>query len=278
MKKDPGNTFKTAQTVFISNKAQVLSDFVSSKDKFDVYRIKLSKSSNFKSFLTGLKAKADVTLYNTFGKPIKRSTASKNGKSLNAQLNPGLYYIAVAQISGATSYRLSLAANPTVGQVIKPPPPPPPPTTVDLVGDRLSIFPSGFIGRSNFSNARNFDVNYSIKNLGNSEVKEVFVSFYLSSNNYISTTDRLLSTYYVNDLSAFSTTPTFVANLNLPAASDSWWLSNPGEGSSIGMIRTYYVGMVIDPGANVVETDEANNSNMGTWIDYASITISNPAG
>jgi hypothetical protein len=279
MKRDPGNTFKTAQTVFINNKAQVFSDSVSSKDKFDIYRIKLGKSSNLKGFLTGLKSKADVMLYNASGKPIKRSTVSKKGKSLNAQLNPGMYYIAVAQIAGATTYRLSLSAiaSPTVDPNITPPPPPPSPT-VDLMGDRLSVFPTAFIGRSSFSNARNFDVNYRIKNLGNSEVKQFFVSFYLSSNNYISTTDRLLGTYYINNLSGFSNTPTFVANLDLPAAGDSWWLSNPGEGSSLGTIRTYYVGMIIDPDASLAETNEANNSNMGTWVDLASVTISNPFG
>lgn len=280
MKKDPGNTFKTAQSIAVDSKTRTFSDVVNSRDKFDVYRFKLKSSSTLNGFLTGLKAKATFALYNNTGKLIKRSTTNFSGRSLKASLDSGVYYISVAQIAGATSYKLSLSAASklvTLPPEILPPPPPPTPT-IDLAGDRLSVFPSGFIGRSNFSNARNFNLDYSINNFGNDSIQEFLVSFYLSSNNSISTFDRLLDTYRISNLSAFSTTPTFSANLNLPAAGDSWWFSNPGEGSSIGAIRTYYVGMIIDPANAVAETNEGNNSNMGSAVDYTSITISYPAG
>ncbi|HEY9625633.1 MAG TPA: CARDB domain-containing protein [Crinalium sp.] len=277
MKRDPGNTFKTAQSITIGSKVRTFVDVVNSKDKFDIYRFRLNSSSTVNGFLTGLKAKTNLTLYDKAGNLIKRSATSLNSRRLNAVLDPGVYYIAVTQIAGATAYQLNLSA---IAQTVTPPLPPPPPplSNIDLMGDRLSVFPSGFIGKSVFSDARNFNLDYSIKNLGNSGIQEFLVSFYLSNNNSISTSDYLLDTYRISNLSAFSTTPTFRANLNLPQAGDSWWFSNSGEGSSIGVIRTYYVGMVIDPVNTVAETNESNNSNMGSGVDYTSITISNPAG
>ncbi|MEQ9621948.1 CARDB domain-containing protein, partial [Coleofasciculus chthonoplastes] len=108
-----------------------------------------------------------------------------------------------------------------------------------------------------------FDIDFDISNTGSS-AGAFDVSFYLSSDNTISTTDHLLDSTTINGL-AGNSTGSFTTSLNLPGVGDSFW---NGDG-------TYYIGMLVDSGADVTETNETNNSNFGFLYDYDDVVINN---
>ncbi|MEQ9236598.1 CARDB domain-containing protein, partial [Coleofasciculus sp. E2-BRE-01] len=108
-----------------------------------------------------------------------------------------------------------------------------------------------------------FDIDFDITNTGGS-AGAFDVSFYLSSNNTISTMDHLLGSTTINGL-AGNSTDSFTKSLNLPGVNDSFW---NGDG-------TYYIGMMVDSGADVTETNETNNSNFGFLFDYDDVVINN---
>ncbi|MEQ9367518.1 MAG: CARDB domain-containing protein, partial [Coleofasciculus chthonoplastes F3-SA18-01] len=108
-----------------------------------------------------------------------------------------------------------------------------------------------------------FDIDFDISNTGSS-AGAFDVSFYLSSDNTISTTDHLLDSTTINGL-AGNSTGSFTTSLNLPGVGDSFW---NGDG-------TYYIGMLVDSGADVTETNETNNSNVGFLYDYDDVVINN---
>ncbi|MEQ8542161.1 MAG: CARDB domain-containing protein, partial [Coleofasciculus sp. D1-CHI-01] len=108
-----------------------------------------------------------------------------------------------------------------------------------------------------------FDIDFDITNTGSS-AGAFDVSFYLSSNNTISTTDHLLGSATINGL-AGNSTGSFITSLNLPGVNHSFW---NGDG-------TYYIGMRVDSGADVTEVNETNNSNVGFLFDYDDVVINN---
>jgi subtilisin len=108
-----GNTLATARAITIGATTSTYSDFVGSTDTNDYYRFSLGTSSNFSLNLTGLSADADVSLLNSSGGVITRSTnGSNSSESITRQLNAGTYYVRVYPYSGSTNYNLSLAAAP----------------------------------------------------------------------------------------------------------------------------------------------------------------------
>ncbi|MEQ8959595.1 MAG: CARDB domain-containing protein, partial [Coleofasciculus sp. C2-GNP5-27] len=110
-----------------------------------------------------------------------------------------------------------------------------------------------------------FDIDFDITNTGSS-AGAFDVSFYLSSNNTISTTDHLLGSATINGL-AGNSTGSFTTSLNLPGVNHSFWDLYGDD--------TYYIGMRVDSGSDVTEVNETNNSNVGFLFDYDDVAINN---
>ncbi|MEQ8975153.1 MAG: CARDB domain-containing protein [Coleofasciculus sp. C1-SOL-03] len=129
----------------------------------------------------------------------------------------------------------------------------------DLSGSDFDIIPQPLDAGDSF------DIDFDITNTGSS-AGAFDVSFYLSSNNYISTTDHLLYSGTINGL-AGNSTGSFTTSLNLPGVNHSFWDLYGDD--------TYYIGMQVDSGADVTESNETNNSNVGYLYDYDDVVINN---
>ncbi|WP_228008542.1 S8 family serine peptidase [Microcystis aeruginosa] len=106
-----GNTLATARDITIGATPTTYSDFVGSTDSNDYYRFSLGTTSNFSLDLTGLSANANVSLLDSNGRVITKSTnGGTSNESITRQLNAGTYYVLVYPHSGSTNYNLSLAA------------------------------------------------------------------------------------------------------------------------------------------------------------------------
>jgi len=106
-----GNTLATARDITIGATPTTYSDFVGSTDSNDYYRFSIGTTSNFSLNLTGLSANANVSLLDSNGSVITKSTNSgTSNESITRQLNAGTYYVRVYPRSGSTNYNLSLAA------------------------------------------------------------------------------------------------------------------------------------------------------------------------
>jgi serine protease len=101
----------------------VVSDFVSSGDRSDVYRFHLDTTSDVNLNLTGLSGDADLYLIQDFNgnnwvennEILSYSTAAGSSPEAIAVngLLAGTYYVQVLQYNGATNYDLGLLATPT---------------------------------------------------------------------------------------------------------------------------------------------------------------------
>lgn len=112
-----------------------------------------------------------------------------------------------------------------------------------------------------------FDFDYIISNIGGASTGGSYtVSFYLSDNDFISTSDQFLGSTTLNSLAAGASTGTLTTQLILPDVNDAYWLANGGNG-------TYTIGMIIDSTDVVTESDETNNSNVGELIDKDTLII-----
>ncbi|MBR8829228.1 MAG: hypothetical protein DSM107014_15240 [Gomphosphaeria aponina SAG 52.96 = DSM 107014] len=112
-----------------------------------------------------------------------------------------------------------------------------------------------------------FNVEYEIENQGGG-VEKVTVSFYISTNYWISTNDQLLESFELDNLAANSSTGVQSINLNLPGEENSFWQGN----------QTYYIGMIVDSNNEIEESNEANNANRGEFIDYDRVDVSIGSG
>ncbi|MFP4578568.1 MAG: CARDB domain-containing protein, partial [Coleofasciculus sp.] len=110
-----------------------------------------------------------------------------------------------------------------------------------------------------------FDIDFDITNTGGS-AGAFDVSFYLSSNDLITTVDHFLGSTTINGL-AGNSTGSFTKSLNLPGVNHSFWDLYGDD--------TYYIGMRVDSGSDVTETNETNNSNVGFLFDYDDVAINN---
>jgi CARDB/RTX calcium-binding nonapeptide repeat (4 copies) len=110
-----------------------------------------------------------------------------------------------------------------------------------------------------------FNFDFQVENLGGATNKDFEVSFYLSSNSIISTADRFLTKTTVSALQANSKTTirTMVSDLLLPDFTDPFW---SGDG-------TYTIGMIVDSGNAIVESNEFDNDNQGLALDYDNVFI-----
>lgn len=109
-----------------------------------------------------------------------------------------------------------------------------------------------------------FDFDYVVSNLGGIPTGQATkVSFYLSSNATISSTDYLLGEATVGNLAAGASTAALSKRLTLPQPSDPFWT---GDG-------TYNIGIIVDADNVVAEANEANNRNQGDLIDRDAVVI-----
>ena len=111
-----------------------------------------------------------------------------------------------------------------------------------------------------------FNFDFNIENLGSASTGTSTVSFYLSTDRNITSSDKLLVTATIDGLKGKSSTGilNMVNDLVLPGINDPFWT---GDG-------TYYVGMVVDSGNVVAESNELDNSNQGLTIDIDDVVIS----
>jgi subtilase family serine protease len=112
-----------------------------------------------------------------------------------------------------------------------------------------------------------FNVTFSVLNNGAADAGSFLVDIYASSDETIAANDFKLGSYRVDSLEGYSSTGDIDVTYDLPAANSPFWL-NQGSGA-------YFVGAVIDSQNEVVETEEANNSNQGETFDYEGVKITN---
>ena len=112
-----------------------------------------------------------------------------------------------------------------------------------------------------------FNFDFEIENLGGATNGNFEVSFYLSTDATIGTADFLLTTTKISSLLANSTTGKILltADLTLPGLNAPIW---SGDG-------TYYIGMIVDSGNAITESNELDNRNRGQGLDLDSVFISN---
>jgi subtilase family serine protease len=131
-------------------------------------------------------------------------------------------------------------------------------TPPDLLGSYFNVI------QEPLNAGNNFDVTYNIQNNGGT-ARDFNVKFYLSSNNYISSGDKLLDIAELSGLVANSSTGNQNIALTLPQPGDPFW-QQQGD-------NTYYVGMMVDADNQVAESNENNNVNRGIWKDYDDVLV-----
>jgi subtilase family serine protease len=113
--------------------------------------------------------------------------------------------------------------------------------------------------------ARAFDVETTIENRGPGKAVAVGVNLYLSDDDVITSTDRLVATFQIDVLAGGSSVSTTTA-VTLP--------TDVAEGS-------YRMGVVVDGGARIVEGDDANNVLAGGVVtvvgpDLEAVSVEGP--
>jgi hypothetical protein len=135
------------------------------------------------------------------------------------------------------------------------------PQKVDLTGQFFNVVQEP-------RNAGNtLDAQFRIENQEAGNSGNFDVKFYLSTNNYISTYDRYLGSYRVNNVAGNGTSGLLSKTLTLPPKGDPFWNSQ-GDGS-------YTIGMIVDANNEVTESNEGNNRNQGEFDDYDRLQINN---
>lgn len=131
----------------------------------------------------------------------------------------------------------------------------------DLRGQTFDIVPtSGIAGNS-------LQVNFQIENLQRMRSGAFRVSFYLSSDTTITTSDYWLGDQEISSLNSATSTGLLSQLLTLPSASNAVWLAS----------GIYYIGMVIDSTSGILEARETNNTNQGQGRDWDSVNITLPS-
>lgn len=111
----------------------------------------------------------------------------------------------------------------------------------------------------------NFDLLFTVENAATGNAGPFSVRFFLSSNSLISTSDQQLGQFDFTGL-AGNTSQANSINLTLPT--DQIFYGNGDD--------TYFIGMIVDAGGAVAESNENNNSNRGELVDFDSVIITTP--
>src|ERR1051325_902749 len=109
------------------------------------------------------------------------------------------------------------------------------------------------------------NVTYQVSNTGGPDTPSFHVDFYLSNNQAIGGGDIKLGTGADLTVAADSNSGHQTKSVTLPAANDPFWATTTGG--------SYYLGMIIDTGNTVSETDENNNANHGDGLDRKSVAL-----
>lgn len=269
-----GNTLATAFNVGSAGGASgSYSDKVGgNNDKNDYYKFSLGGPINFTLSLTGLTAEADVRILkdiNNNGVIDSQSeiiaTSANTGtldEQISLQLAAGTYFVQVVSASTTpTYYALNIGGVPAqqVDLAVTPGTNPASFRVTRTNGSALPTQVSLNTGSTDYvSTVR---VYYSVRNNSTSVTPPQFrVSFYLSRDNVITTSDRLLGNIDPNtgtsDLDVLVTnlapggTSSGFKDVAVPLATDQWW----------GGDQTYYIGMIIDSLSEVAEVNEINNA------------------
>jgi subtilisin family serine protease len=132
---DPGNTLTTAQDLGSLTGTQTQTEWVSFTDWSDYYRISIENPSSLTITLEGIGGDADIQLIQDinqnglveYNEIIDGSYNLGSTEQINvSNLDPGFYYVHVAQWSGDINYTLNLATVATI------------PLPSDLAGNTLS--------------------------------------------------------------------------------------------------------------------------------------------
>jgi uncharacterized protein YciW len=101
------NTPNTARNIGLLSGSKSFNGSVSSQDRVDFYKFRVSARSSFSLALTGLRANADVKLLNGAQRVV--ATSERPGtetERIRRNLSAGEYYVQVVRRGGSTRYRL----------------------------------------------------------------------------------------------------------------------------------------------------------------------------
>ncbi|MEL6104761.1 MAG: S8 family serine peptidase [Planctomycetota bacterium] len=131
----------------------------------------------------------------------------------------------------------------------------------DLLGDFFAI------DQANGVRGEEIDVRYRVSNLGVGPTYGNEVQFYLSADGIIDpANDVLLGAADVDGILAGATSDESTITLTLPVNADSFWQA----------VGPYTIGMLIDSGETVNESNESNNANLGSGLDFRMLEILPP--
>jgi len=107
------NSRGKARNLGVLNRTKTVRDSVDGRDLNDYYRFTLNATSEFDLLMNGLRANANVQLFNSSGRSIGRSTAGGTGaERISKTLDAGNYYVRVFPSGSATTdYKLRLSAK-----------------------------------------------------------------------------------------------------------------------------------------------------------------------
>jgi subtilase family serine protease len=130
----------------------------------------------------------------------------------------------------------------------------------DLIGKSFEINPLLI------KPGQKLDLSFAVANNGDEKASPFSVDLYISQDADISSTDDIrLGSYDIRtDLAPQSDTGVKKFSYSTPSSSDPFWANGDG---------TYYVGMIVDPKNQVLESDEDNNSNQGIGLDSDGVEI-----
>ncbi|HEY9660372.1 MAG TPA: PPC domain-containing protein, partial [Allocoleopsis sp.] len=116
MVKDAGDKLSTALDVkFKGNKVTVKNSF-GKTDRLDFYKVRVTGRSSLSCFLSGLQSDADLAI---FDEDLNRLASSRNdddsSETVQTQLDKGIYFIRVNQISGKSDYNLKFSLSGDAG-------------------------------------------------------------------------------------------------------------------------------------------------------------------
>ena len=131
------------------------------------------------------------------------------------------------------------------------------PNKVDLYGLAFNVV------QEPLKTGDSFEVEFQVQNAEMGDAGEFEVSFYLSADEVVGGGDRLLGSQTINGLVGDSNTDLLTASLTLPGVEDAIWEN--GE--------SYHIGMIVDSGNAVSESNEGNNANLEEYVDSDSLQI-----
>jgi hypothetical protein len=260
-----GNTLGTAFTIGtialdpaqgITSRALTYQDTSgTTSDPEDYYRFTLAGTNTVKISVSGLPEAVDIQLIQDINNNgvidqneiIASETRDTSGSGPidvipTRQLAAGSYFIRIRDLAaGSSNYRLNLTVEefaPLDLQVVTP---------FNLNRSSLALSSTG---------TQTVRATYSLRNGGTRPQDNATfrIGFYLSRDNIITTSDKLLTTV-TKTLTPGQTLSNQTQDLTIPNATDLWW----------GADQSYYIGMIIDPPSSgsptgdFIETDERNN-------------------